>query len=893
MLIGGGLLLAAIAVFLGLGQWKLYRQIKDLPRRLGIDIQQQADGVNYTQSRKGKTLFKIHAARAVQMKASGKMLLHDVRIDLFGEDGSRTDTIAGSEFEYDHSAGIAQAAGAVEITIMRPGVKPAISQLVPGAPKTPALPLPASTNEDKQVHVKTSGLIFNQKSGIATTSQRVDFVLEQGSGTSKGATYDSASSQLVLDHEVELHVERDGDPVSILASHAEFSRAQEICRMTDARAVYSAGAVKTAAALIHFREDGSVERLDGSGGVDLQTDAGSHISAPRGNVEFDQQSHPVHALLEGGTTMEQVQPSRHIQGTSPSVRLLFTGEGQLQHAHLEQGVLFHSQQQLITAKGLSSQFTRSWKSQVADIDFVPDLSHPSDGDKPNSHNKTASRVEAKTIHGTGGVVLTSEGGVDQGKSNLSADLLTAELSPDGELTSVDGAGQAHFEQNTAQGAHESSNSDQLKVSFIDKQHMVSKRLVKGKDGDQEASQIAYVVQVGNVTFTRDAPPSGKSAITSNTAPTNVLALGSAQGATPIRGTANRSDYDGATETIHLSGGPRVSNGEIEMAADLIDYVRLTGDAFAHGNVKASWSNSAAAQGKPGASTPARIFPGSGLLGSGSSGSAPIHAIADEAELRESTQDVVFHSADQRPDSHMNLPRIWQDANSVSAPRIVLNRLKQTLNAESNGAAEPVRTVLLSNGNGPRPIRSGASSVISDPSAVKKGTSTIRIRSGDLHYSEGERIALLHAGKVGSVTTETTGSDGIATITSQEAEIKLLPAGVHSSPRTAGLEGSQSGSVSKRTEAGNSIDRVTATGSVTVDWPDRKGTGEKLVFLGDQDTYTLTGTSAAPPQIRDAVLGNVTGSALIFHADDDRITVEGDGGKTVTATHSPKRALAKH
>ena len=98
LLIGGGLLVAAILIFLAAGQWTRHFLGKDLPKRLGINIEQQADGVNYTQTRKGKTIFKIHAARAVTMKGNGKTLLHDVKIDLYGEDGSRADTISGSEF---------------------------------------------------------------------------------------------------------------------------------------------------------------------------------------------------------------------------------------------------------------------------------------------------------------------------------------------------------------------------------------------------------------------------------------------------------------------------------------------------------------------------------------------------------------------------------------------------------------------------------------------------------------------------------------------------------------------------------------------------------------------------------------------------------------------------
>ena len=44
-----------------------------------------------------------------------------------GEDGSRVDRIAGDEFEYDQKSGKATAAGPVEISLMRPGVAPAIA----------------------------------------------------------------------------------------------------------------------------------------------------------------------------------------------------------------------------------------------------------------------------------------------------------------------------------------------------------------------------------------------------------------------------------------------------------------------------------------------------------------------------------------------------------------------------------------------------------------------------------------------------------------------------------------------------------------------------------------------------------------------------------------------
>ena len=185
-------------VFLAVGRWKNPFNRSDVPKKLGIEIQQEANGVTYTQAHGGHTLFKIHASKVVQLK-KGNALLHDVMIELYGADGSRVDRIEGAEFEYDQKAGTAKAAGSVEITLMRPGVAPAIApkaatgQVVSEKRKGAPVATVAETAARGEIHVKTSGLTFDQKSGVATTSQRVDFSMVQGAGSSMGATFDSGS----------------------------------------------------------------------------------------------------------------------------------------------------------------------------------------------------------------------------------------------------------------------------------------------------------------------------------------------------------------------------------------------------------------------------------------------------------------------------------------------------------------------------------------------------------------------------------------------------------------------------------------------------------------------------------------------------------------------------
>ncbi len=70
LVLGAGvLLLVALVVFLAVGKRKNPFNRRDLPQRLGIEIQQEANGVTYTQAHGGRTLFKIHASKSGAVEA--------------------------------------------------------------------------------------------------------------------------------------------------------------------------------------------------------------------------------------------------------------------------------------------------------------------------------------------------------------------------------------------------------------------------------------------------------------------------------------------------------------------------------------------------------------------------------------------------------------------------------------------------------------------------------------------------------------------------------------------------------------------------------------------------------------------------------------------------------
>ncbi|HEX8711646.1 MAG TPA: hypothetical protein VF730_07215, partial [Terracidiphilus sp.] len=94
VLAASGLLVVAIAAFLAVGKWRNALIGRDLPKRLGANIQQEGHGVTYTDSRGGHVVFRIHAQNAEQLK-NGHLLLHGVQIEFFGNDGRDIDRISG------------------------------------------------------------------------------------------------------------------------------------------------------------------------------------------------------------------------------------------------------------------------------------------------------------------------------------------------------------------------------------------------------------------------------------------------------------------------------------------------------------------------------------------------------------------------------------------------------------------------------------------------------------------------------------------------------------------------------------------------------------------------------------------------------------------------------
>ncbi len=218
ILITGSLLLAMVAGFFIYGRSRLRHIEKDLPARLGVNIQQTATGWSLSQSSQGHTLFTLKASKLVQLRA-GHALLHDVDITLYGPPGSgREDRIHGSDFDYNQNDGVATSQGDVEIELQGVGKR------------SPA----NSNNGSDTIRVKTSGLTFAQKSGEASTTRLVEFQLPRAAGSAVGADYNAKTGVVILNSQVHITTSSNGKPVTVGAGHATILRDSQQALLTNA-----------------------------------------------------------------------------------------------------------------------------------------------------------------------------------------------------------------------------------------------------------------------------------------------------------------------------------------------------------------------------------------------------------------------------------------------------------------------------------------------------------------------------------------------------------------------------------------------------------------------------------------------------------------------------------
>jgi len=82
-------MIATVAGMYFYARLSLRQAVHSVPAKLGLGIQQTAEGLSIFKSVEGRTLFTVSASKAVQFKGGGNAELHNVKIVIYGNESDR------------------------------------------------------------------------------------------------------------------------------------------------------------------------------------------------------------------------------------------------------------------------------------------------------------------------------------------------------------------------------------------------------------------------------------------------------------------------------------------------------------------------------------------------------------------------------------------------------------------------------------------------------------------------------------------------------------------------------------------------------------------------------------------------------------------------------------
>ena len=823
----------AVAVAIMVAGAYFYAHLADIaaghkiPEKMGLEIQQTANGFTVSKSEQGRTIFTIRANNAIQYRQGGQSVLHNVAITVYGKQHDRFDQIYGKEFIYDQQTGIVTGKGEVQIDLQsNPEGALQPDQTAPKELKNP-------------VHLRTTGLVFNQKTGDAYTPERVDFSVQQMVGSSVGATYKAKEG--MLDMTSQVHVVMTGASAGILdASHGVIHREPRGVDLDNPHLVHGPETYESDHATIYLRPDNSVDHMVGTGHVKIHMEGDSPIDARSDRADLfmvpEESAQATETRnLQLRNASQSSAPSKDdapangpaMALTQPSPRNLLRTAILTGNVHAENHgpqpmvgdsgrAIFHFAGKNILTTGRAEENVRIVQHHVGG----EKADQPAGSDRGDKKSESSTpqdiivnapvidfvignegrSLQSAVTSGPPKITIVPSDGASGQTTVITSRKFLAKFTADSRLQSVHGAPDARIVNSAPNEPDRVSTSDVLDVAF------------------HPAGGIESVVQTGNVAYV-DADR---------------------------KAWGDRARYTPDDQMLYLNGSPRFIQGGMTTTARAMRMDRGKGDAYAEGNVKSTYSD-------------LKEQPNGALLAS----SDPIHVTAIS---------MVSHR-DPGVATYTGNARLWQNTSIVQAPIIVFDRDARSVVAEGTPDFR-VSTVFIQTDS-------------------KGKTSPVHITSDHLTYFDNDRRAHF----TGAVIAKSED----ATLTSDWSDVFWLPqvtadtngsgssGGGNSSPSGVSDEGSREGvrasgdggsaqplssgrpAKDNAADGANKIDKIIADGHVVVIQPKRRGVGTHLAYTASDDRFVLTG---GPPSIFDAERGKVTGDSLTFYKRDDRVLVEG-------------------
>jgi len=493
---------------------RVQNALKQVPEKIGLEIKQSATGFTVSKSQQGRTLFKIEASKAVQFQQGGRAELHDVAITIYGRDSSRYDRIYGSDFVYDQQSGNVTASGEVQIDLQ-------------ANPEGLLNPDQAPPKELKNpIHLKTSGLVFNQRTGNAYTKEAVEFSLPQASGSAVGVSYLAQTNLLTMESEVKIVADGMGgttltamrgtitkNPHDVVFDHPQLESAGRRC--------------ESEKAVLFLRPDNTFDRILATGNVLIHTDGppATETHAEQLDMLMTRGSDSPRLAILSGNVSVNTSSAQPMQANAGRVALDFAGKSRLTKVHAEENVKLvqHQNPPSQTASAQDLELT------APAVDFFL--------------SKTQHLDRAETA-GAAQIALRPAGSSNGPQTLVTAGKFDAHFDEAGQLSSVHGAPDARIVSTNP------GQPDRVSTSRV-----VDASLHPGHG-------VESIVQQGNVAY----EDGGRKAW------------------------GERARYAVADQILILTGSPRVIEGGMTTTARSMRLNRATGDAVADGDVKSTYSD---------------------------------------------------------------------------------------------------------------------------------------------------------------------------------------------------------------------------------------------------------------------------------------------------------------
>jgi lipopolysaccharide export system protein LptA len=528
------MLVLGVGVTYWIARTRVGPTLHNVPKELGIDIQQTSEGFSLSKSEAHRTLYTIRASRAVQFKAGGRADLRNVHIVIFGHAHDRYDQIYGDKFTYDPHSGDIVAVGEVHIDLQ-------------GNAEGPLKPDQAPPDELKNpLHLLTNSLTFNQKTGIAQTDEVVQFRSAQATGSAKGAYYDSNNNQLLLKSDV--HIVTTGNrPATITGTSGVIQKVPRQAVLENVRIDQPDRTLTADKGTLLFAPDNTVQHVVTEGNVHIETRGPTivDIVGPRGDLNMGPKNTLQQAILSGGAKFD-TRGANVTHGSADTFVVDFEDKNQASRFHMVKNARMmqepkpgksgpSGQPMQIEADQLDYQLENGNELKTGDtvgkaaITILPSPPGPkpakdAGGGQDMGGNSTTVATAAK-FHATFG---------DQNR------MKTLHGSPDSRIVS------------TSPGQPEKvSTASALDVIF-------------GPDG-----AVQKLIQTGDFRYHEAAAKpdtAGRSAF------------------------ADVATYTPGDYMLVLTGSPRIIDGGMTTTAEVIRINRQTGDGFADNDVKTTYSD---------------------------------------------------------------------------------------------------------------------------------------------------------------------------------------------------------------------------------------------------------------------------------------------------------------